>query len=257
MKINKTILSVAVGLALGGGADDTYAALIDGMVLKFDDAVIGCVIGGTYPDNCLYGVSGIVSGSYFAMDQNGSGSFTLNEKVPMALGPDGGVILGQAQSASGSHTGVPNGSETPGLDQPWNYFGNTGMHFTTNNGVTVRADDNLDFTGWRVAWNRIPEINMGGDPANFGLTDNLGYTAILCDNAGDGNFVAGASLCNNGDRFTLDYRARVPKGDPSNFGGVLYGLYLEGTVSAVPVPAAAWLFGSGLLGLLSVARRKR
>jgi hypothetical protein len=27
-------------------------------------------------------------------------------------------------------------------------------------------------------------------------------------------------------------------------------------VSAVPVPAAAWLFGSGLLGLVGVARRK-
>jgi hypothetical protein len=28
------------------------------------------------------------------------------------------------------------------------------------------------------------------------------------------------------------------------------------TVSAVPVPATAWLFGSGLLGLIGVARRK-
>jgi hypothetical protein len=28
-------------------------------------------------------------------------------------------------------------------------------------------------------------------------------------------------------------------------------------VSAVPVPAAAWLFGSGLLGLIGVARRKK
>jgi len=27
-------------------------------------------------------------------------------------------------------------------------------------------------------------------------------------------------------------------------------------VSAVPVPAAAWLFGSGLLGLIGVARRQ-
>ena len=34
---------------------------------------------------------------------------------------------------------------------------------------------------------------------------------------------------------------------------VQIGTYL---VSAVPVPAAAWLFGSGLLGLASVARRK-
>ena len=29
------------------------------------------------------------------------------------------------------------------------------------------------------------------------------------------------------------------------------------TVSAVPVPAAAWLFGSALLGLVGIARRKR
>ena len=29
------------------------------------------------------------------------------------------------------------------------------------------------------------------------------------------------------------------------------------TVSAVPVPAAAWLFGSGIIGLIGVARRKK
>ena len=31
---------------------------------------------------------------------------------------------------------------------------------------------------------------------------------------------------------------------------------VEGTISAVPVPAAAWLFGSGLIGLIGFARRK-
>lgn len=37
---------------------------------------------------------------------------------------------------------------------------------------------------------------------------------------------------------------------------VLQGLFLAGpTPSAVPVPAAVWLFGSGLLGLIGVARR--
>ena len=29
------------------------------------------------------------------------------------------------------------------------------------------------------------------------------------------------------------------------------------SISSIPVPAAAWLFGSGLLGLIGVARRKR
>ena len=35
------------------------------------------------------------------------------------------------------------------------------------------------------------------------------------------------------------------------------GEFFVNEVSAVPVPAAAWLFGSGLIGLISVARRKK
>jgi len=31
----------------------------------------------------------------------------------------------------------------------------------------------------------------------------------------------------------------------------------DGDISAVPVPAAVWLFGSGLLGLIGIARRKK
>ena len=32
---------------------------------------------------------------------------------------------------------------------------------------------------------------------------------------------------------------------------------IAGTVSAVPVPAAAWLMGSGLMGLVGVARHRK
>ncbi len=31
----------------------------------------------------------------------------------------------------------------------------------------------------------------------------------------------------------------------------------EGTISAVPIPASAWLLGSGLIGLIGIARRKK
>jgi hypothetical protein len=38
---------------------------------------------------------------------------------------------------------------------------------------------------------------------------------------------------------------------------IFYGWAVRaGDVGAVPVPAAVWLFGSGLLGLIGVARRK-
>ncbi len=40
-------------------------------------------------------------------------------------------------------------------------------------------------------------------------------------------------------------------------GGPRIGLDLRIEVSAVPVPAAVWLFGSGLLGLAGIARRRK
>ncbi len=54
----------------------------------------------------------------------------------------------------------------------------------------------------------------------------------------------------------------VPNGyDLSNLDFSSYNLYPHGiatvTISTVPVPAAAWLMGSGLLGLVAVSRRRK
>ena len=43
--------------------------------------------------------------------------------------------------------------------------------------------------------------------------------------------------------------AETPPGNP-------FGLLYTGTLTAVPIPPALWLFGSGLLGLVGMARRK-
>lgn len=45
--------------------------------------------------------------------------------------------------------------------------------------------------------------------------------------------------------------------DVVGFNGQFFQFNLTGTISAVPVPAAAWLFGSGLVGLAGVAGRKK
>ncbi len=46
-------------------------------------------------------------------------------------------------------------------------------------------------------------------------------------------------------------------GDDNFYPNYVSGTWTSYTVSAVPVPAAVWLFGSGLLGLVGVARRRR
>lgn len=42
-----------------------------------------------------------------------------------------------------------------------------------------------------------------------------------------------------------------------NFNNTQYSNVYDVTIAAVPVPAAAWLFGSGLMGLIGVAKRKK
>ena len=54
--------------------------------------------------------------------------------------------------------------------------------------------------------------------------------------------------------FTASWSAVVIGGP---FNDQLAEWNITGQVSAVPVPAAAWLFGSGLIALVSFAKRKK
>lgn len=61
----------------------------------------------------------------------------------------------------------------------------------------------------------------------------------------------------NGDIVAIDGDGDMIKGNAlidGPFAG--YTLYLEGELTAVPVPAAVWLMASGLLGLFAFARHK-
>lgn len=239
----KHALSIPLALAMGSASTITLAALPTNAVLNFTDGIKTCVIGGTFP-NCTHGVSNIASGSFFSMDQNGDGTIAGSEKT--AIANNDGLIIGVTQPATGSHGGAPDGSETPGIDAPWLFFSNTGMHFTSTP-VTVTVDNgtsqDLDFSGWSVTWNGIPTISMGGGAQDCGTSAD----GICVDNSSNdiaGVFDNGTGIatltcgtdCSNGDTFTLEYNAIVPQADPSNFGGVNYALHLEGTIS---LPGAA------------------
>jgi len=169
-----------------------------------------------------------------------------------------GLILGTVQAASGSHSGLPDGSESPNVDKAWGFFGNTGLHQTTV-APTIISDDGagnvvLGFTGWSVTWNTIADIPMSGG-AHTGGVD--GQAVMTC-----------SGTCTAGDTYTIVYKATVPAGDPSNFGNVQYSLNLRGTVEAPtygngnaaaynitsPVDADSATFGSGTVTPGTVAQ---
>lgn len=264
----------SIGLLLISISGNIYASLASDAVLLFDPSIEGCPSGGT-PPNCDLGLAPvIVGGTFFSFDIDGNNNIELWERFGMVA--QDGIKIGTAQPASGSHDGPPDGSELFSIDQPWQFFGNTGMHLSTSP-VLIASDDNagnvlLDMSGWAITWNNI-DITFGS--GSWG--SNPESQAILTC----------SSDCATGDTFTLYYTASVPNGDPSGFGDVRYrlgfdgglassllltasaevvgfsdddpGLVLSGVIgssSAVPVPAAVWLFGSGLLGLIGLARRK-
>ncbi len=237
--MKKTHLFYALAAtAAFAAAPTTASAAVTGV--NADDGVKACVISGT-PGACLYDLETIASGSFFSLDSNGDGVVQDGEKV--AIDALATLDFNNTTAATGSHAGPVDGSESP-VSDIWEFFGGTGMHYATS-ALVDNGDGTVDMSGWNVTWNGIASIPRGGDTAHF--AGDTGLAALSC------------GACGVGDAFTLDYAAHVPLGDASGFGGVGYALHLEGsvaTVSAVPVPAAVWLFGSGLLGLVGVARRK-
>ena len=231
--MKKTTIATAVGIVVGSFAISANAALTSSTTLDFTlgTVAVTCNYGTTPPCNkTTYSVSDVV-GSYFVMDTNGNG-VEPSEKTP--IGSFNGIHLGTTQAAGGSHSGGVNGTESPNIDAPWTFFGGTGMHQTTSP-VTFTGGSGsvVDMSGWNVNWNGIASIPLVQQSAS-----------IACS----------TTSCSDSSTYTIDGAFHVAG---AGFTTVAYYLHLEGHVTAVPVPAAVWLFGSGLLGLAGVARRRK
>ena len=152
------------------------------------------------------------------------------------------------------------------------------MHFLHNNPghllgrfrISVTTDDRSTFADG---------LHTGGDvDANWIVLSSpevIGPTGMTFTTLGDQSVLAGGATASKGV-YTVTYTNDIsgitgfrlealedpslPGGNgpglfPDNGNFLLTEIILDGTI--VPVPASVWLFSSGLIGLISIARRKK
>ena len=115
-------------------------------------------------------------------------------------------------------------------------------------GFATDVDYRTDGQG-NVGPNSVNRSPVSGDDLFFRYDPN-----IITPNFGDeGRFNSILT-----DTAAFDLTGSITILASNDFGGTLFSVTLDNTAapSLVPVPAAAWLFGSGLLGLVGLARRK-
>ena len=136
-------------------------------------------------------------------------------------------------------------------------FGLQKFSFNFDDALTVDKQNiiNLSSSDWRIAAGK----NAGGGFGKYdsqlsgkgkSRTEELSFTITGVDHDTIYSYAMGSLLNPGADEF---FAAHIAGFDYMN--GVTSAKFTGS--SAVPVPASVWLFGSGLLGLAGIARRKK
>ncbi|VAW51540.1 hypothetical protein MNBD_GAMMA06-308 [hydrothermal vent metagenome] len=200
-------------------------------------------------------------GVALALAASGAANATVYDITAVLSGNDGGFSYSSLNDASGSNSqGLgPDGELASILDA-----GSLGTYDDVTGAFdAVLALDNVagpitlagtlffDNAGLLSA-NSTLGITFSGTQSGSLSDTVLGFVAgdICCSGTNDPNSFDGNFLTLWGANFS-----------DASFGGsytgATLGMDLRIELTSVPVPAAVWLFGSGLLGLVGVVRRKK
>lgn len=182
--------------------------------------------------------SDVISGSWFASDENINGKISGIEKFALSMGTTG-LVIGLTTTPGASHSGCPVAGDSNSIDAPWCYYDNTGSSYINEIPVTGGTTTGLDMRGWSVTWNgtSVPFIDKAW---GTGFSDGIG------------NFVWDGAY---GHGYTLDFHNKTCS-DPSGFcDGPGYALHLEGVV-LVPEASTKGMMLAGLSLLVYVGRRR-
>jgi hypothetical protein len=188
---------------------------------------------------------------------SGTGSFEINDA---AVTPNNLVLFSDSNFLAFDATitaTVGSARFTLGVDDFPPFGDGTSTVHTAEQGILFDASGQpYRFDNPAITFGNSPQIcdptcdTAVGNKAGLVLYDEDGFDTVFLN---DGTLTTRTFATSNGHAFT-------PLGGEWNFkplgsiSAISNNLYL---IQAVPVPAAVWLFGSGLLGLVGVARRKK
>jgi hypothetical protein len=263
MNLKKTALASAVAISLGAGVAavpmTASAAIVnasfDGLFTMLNPA--GAPLqNSSYPyygdPTWGYGLRTQISGTFTFNTSTGAGTAVVNPFEFYASGPANPHDI--TMQAIGDGVGG-NGTLVAG-----------GMLFDWNGNNNISVGIILDAAGLfgalPTAGTSTTISGVGAIPASNGMKGNLPIGAApMATTTFNTDFnvnpgCAGTASCLTGnDTIGGDPMDNGPfTGFSANFD--ITSVHVT-SVSTVPVPAAVWLFGSGLLGLVGVARRKR
>jgi hypothetical protein len=133
--------------------------------------------------------------------------------------------------------------------------------YTMTGGGILNADSGVTISFLNVLNSTLGSVTIanatdpGSLPSNSSLVDTAqhDYSASISDFAG----LAGLNGTDPIAKMNLNfYAAAETYGNVSGVAHSSSTVWFD-NVSIVPVPAATWLFGSGLLGIIGIARRKK
>lgn len=124
--------------------------------------------------------------------------------------------------------------------------------FNSGSSSITENNDSFDWDGWDSV-----SINVAaGDILDFSFTSDGANALTPVDNASGENLNGlGIMTSTTTLDLVLAYNDNLLNRGDSDFDDML--MRAEFSSTAVPLPAAVWLFGSGLLGLIGIARRRK